>query len=403
VSAILLRLQNTRSTLLVADNECDRIMFVLCKPPCNPTENAQLRLGPEVLKPRPLTAEFQNFRFVCPSISSRGRSVRIACAWLLAMVVLVAGCASAREKGGVEGDPAVVDAGAARQGRTSGDEELDSNVEMGGGAPDDEGLDGEPADAGIGRGDASIEAVRPAADGSLLFLDAQVACATATIAGRVTVAGEGLENVEICIACSGDVSSVVTDGEGRYAMEISLGDVSPLFPVRCGVTPRLSGYRFEPSSVSFTDEEMCAGISNADFVTRAIAPAPNATGSWELVSYRCPSDPALEYRCSPRETDGSCANRAICPRETGDVFTFEQGCLFLEESSDCVDGNLYTEGSGVCRSYYPQRFSTDRYHEGEFDEETQTWHITETTVQTAMGWSTMGPVLAELALERAGD
>jgi hypothetical protein len=51
--------------------------------------------------------------------------------------------------------------------------------------------------------------------------------------------------------------------------------------------------------------------------------------------------------------------------------------------------------------------SFDRYHDGEFDQETQTWHITERSVETAMGSPTMGvvypPVPAELVLERVGD
>lgn len=326
--------------------------------------------------------------------------MRIACAWLLAMAVLVAGCASAHEAGHGEGDPAGVDAGAAGQGQASGEEELDGSVAREGRAPGDEGLYGGPGDAGIGAGDAGIEAGRPAADGSIFLPYEGADCGTATIAGRVTVEDEGLEEVEICFRCNAGSTvvrgtSVLTNRRGRYASELSVPEPIVIVPVSvgCGVTPRLYGYAFEPSSVRFTSAEMCAGISNADFVARAIALAPNATGSWEVVSSRCLPGSELATPCSPREP--------------GTVFTFEQGCLFSEESTYCVDGNLYTAGTGICESTYPQRFSADSYYDGEFDQETQTWRITETTVQTAMGSPTMGWTLpsapAEMVLERVGD
>ena len=39
---------------------------MLNKPSCNPTENLQFRLDSELIKPRPLLADFQNCRFVWP-------------------------------------------------------------------------------------------------------------------------------------------------------------------------------------------------------------------------------------------------------------------------------------------------------------------------------------------------
>jgi len=311
--------------------------------------------------------------------------------------VYIAGCASDHVGGDVD------DGGAAG---------IDGHVAAEGRAPGDEGLDGGSVEAALDGGEATIEAGPPPADGSVFGLDEGADCGMAVIAGRVTVAGEGLENVEVCLSCSDfsypRMTAVLTDGGGRYAEEISVP--SAFFPVSsmgCEVTPRLYGYAFEPSSVFFTGREMCAGMANADFAASAIAPARNAAGSWEVVSYRCPTDPRLEYLCSPREPDGACGDRTLCPRETGAVLPFEQGCLFSEDSINCVDGNLYTEGSGVCEVSYPQRFSIDRNYEGEFDEGTRAWRITETTSETAMSSPTMGwtalPVSGELVLERVED
>jgi hypothetical protein len=302
-------------------------------------------------------------------------------------------CSSAHEGGDDDGGGAGIDGQVTGQGRAAGDAGFDAGVSMEGSAPGQQRADGGPGDGGAETGS-------PPADGSILPLDEDADCGTATIAGRVTVAGEGLEEVEICFVCNAGynvfrATSVLTNRRGWYSSELAVPEPIAIVLASggCSVKPRLYGYAFEPSSVHFTSAEMCAGISNADFVARALGLAPNATGSWEVVSSRCLPGSEWSFSCSPRER--------------GTVFTFERGCLFSEESAYCVDGNLYTAGTGICESTYPQRFSERRYYDGEFDEETGTWRITETTEQTAMGSPTMGWTLlsapAEMVLERVGD
>lgn len=208
---------------------------------------------------------------------------------------------------------------------------------------------------------------------------------TAVVEGLITIEGDCLSGVEVCVTRSFDTwsicSLVTTDRYGRfiYRDDSEYSDAHHIY-----FRPRKGGFTFEPEYHDryFDPDGDETNLEPLRFTAIRRGYLSHATGRWRVIE-----DKDISVCTPTMPTTSMCQSN---PDQTGNTFEFTDGCLF--EGMNCVSDLEYKDVSDFCRSFdlwnagHGLNFSPVIY-EGEFDPDTQRWIITKSL---GVSWAVMG-------------
>ncbi len=224
------------------------------------------------------------------------------------------------------------------------------------------------------------------------------------ISGIISINGECLSSVEVCL-------SYQVTGGGLEAIEVYTNQYGRFdfsyrpdyYPLQDGsgfsLTPRKNGYRFDPPLIPLNKSDIISGVEGLSISATQVALPSYATGQWIVIEDACELPPGVSGEMTVDLTT-QCYTMGRLEDQSGDLLTFENGCLF--GGIGCVDGLNYSDHEAFCRRSIQSGMLRKRpvFTSGEYEEESQTWRISR-TIRMLMGLGGTYVFTKRMLLERA--